>query len=129
MSKIEDVRPDPTSDLQWGLWNGSIHETLHKNATKFPERQCVVETHPYREFTYRQINHASNILAHHFVSAGIQRGDVVMIYAFRNVDLVIAIMGTLKAGATFSGKMIRLKSRDTAHSAQSSIPLIRLSVR
>jgi L-aminoadipate-semialdehyde dehydrogenase len=28
--------------------------------------------------------------------------DVVVIYAHRGVELVVAIMGTLKAGATFS---------------------------
>ena len=97
------VQPDPTSDLQWGLWNGAIHEILHRNALSFPSRSCIVETNPWREFTYQQIDQASNVLAHHFIAAGIIRGDVVMIYAFRNVDLVIAIMGTLKAGATFSG--------------------------
>ena len=99
----QDVRPDPTSDLQWGLWNGAIHEILHRNASSHPERTCIVETSPWRGFTYKQIDQASNILGHHFVSQGITNGDVVMIYAFRNVDLVIAIMGTLKAGATFSG--------------------------
>lgn len=97
------VKPDPTSDLQWGLWNGAIHEILHRNALDFPKRRCIVETNPWREFTYQQIDQASNILGHHFLSVGVTRGDVVMIYAFRNVDLVVAIMGTLKAGATFSG--------------------------
>ena len=98
-----DVLPNPTSDLQWGFWNGAIHEILHKNASKFPERPCVVETNPWRTFTYSQIDQASNVLAHHLVASGVTNGDVVMIYAFRNVDLVVAIMGTLKAGATFSG--------------------------
>lgn len=53
-------------------------------------------------FSYKQINEASNVLAHHFVSSGVQRGEVVMIYAHRGVDLVVAVMGVLKAGATFS---------------------------
>jgi len=48
------------------------------------------------------MNEASNQLAHHFVQNGVQRGEVVMIYAYRGVDLVVAIMGVLKAGATFS---------------------------
>ena len=55
-----------------------------------------------RHFTYRHIHEASNILAHHLISSGIQRGEVVMIYAYRGVDLVVSIMGVLKAGATFS---------------------------
>lgn len=53
-------------------------------------------------FTYKQIDEASNILAHHFLAKGVRRGDVVMVYAHRGVDLVVAVMGVLKAGATFS---------------------------
>ena len=33
---------------------------------------------------------------------GVQRGEVVMIFAHRGVDLVVAIMAVLAAGATFS---------------------------
>ncbi|KAL1301752.1 hypothetical protein AAFC00_005953 [Neodothiora populina] len=102
-----DPRPDPTSDLQWSDYKGAIHEIFARNAATYPERTCVVETasstSPERKvFTYKHINEASNILAHHFVSSGVQRGEVIMIYAHRGVDLVVAVMGVLKAGATFS---------------------------
>jgi len=66
----------------------------------------VVETRasgtPERSFTYKQINEASNIFGHLLVKSGIQMGDVVMIYSHRSVDLVVAVMGILKAGATLS---------------------------
>lgn len=98
--------PDPTADLHWSNFRGAIHDIFADNAEKHPDRLCVVETKsdssPHREFTYRQIHEASNILAHHFVQSGIQRGDVIMAYAYRGVDLVVAVMGILKAGATFS---------------------------
>ncbi|KAI5291225.1 large subunit of alpha-aminoadipate reductase, partial [Ascosphaera aggregata] len=98
--------PDPTADLDWSGYRGAIHEIFTQNAQKHPERICIVETEssttPYREFTYKHIDEASNIVAHHLVSAGIQREDVVIIYAHRGVDLVVAVMGTLKSGATFS---------------------------
>lgn len=98
--------PDPTADLRWSNFRGAIHDIFAENAEKHPDRLCVVETKsdssPHREFTYRQIHEASNILAHHLVQSGIQRGDVVMAYAYRGVDLVVAVMGILKAGATFS---------------------------
>jgi L-aminoadipate-semialdehyde dehydrogenase len=101
-----DVRPDPTSDLNWSNYYGAIHEIFSNNAKAHPSRACVVETAcssaPERVFTYQQINEASNVLAHHLVSNGVQRGEVVMLYSHRGVDLVVAVMGTLKAGATFS---------------------------
>ena len=98
--------PDPTRDLGWSDFRGAIHDIFSRNAEAHPERPCVVETRaggtPERSFTYKQINEASNILGHLLVQSGIQRGDVVMIYSHRGVDLVVAVMGILKAGATFS---------------------------
>lgn len=100
------ILPDPTSDLHWSRFRGGIHDIFAENAEKHPGNLCVVETKSSnaarREFTYKQINEASNILGHHLVQSGIQRGDVVMVYAYRGVDLVVAVMGILKAGATFS---------------------------
>ncbi|EAU35759.1 L-aminoadipate-semialdehyde dehydrogenase large subunit [Aspergillus terreus NIH2624] len=98
--------PDPTSDLKWSKFRGAIHDIFADNAEKHPDKLCVVETKseqaPHRQFTYKQINEASNILGHHLVQSGVQRGEVVMVYAYRGVDLVVAVMGILKAGATFS---------------------------
>ncbi|KAJ6106810.1 hypothetical protein N7512_010327 [Penicillium capsulatum] len=98
--------PDPTRDLNWSKFRGAIHDIFAANAEKHPAKLCVVETKSsnssHREFTYQQINEASNILGHHLVQSGIQRGEVVMVYAYRGVDLVVAVMGILKAGATFS---------------------------
>lgn len=98
--------PDPTTDLEWCNFRGAIHDIFAANAAKHPDRTCVVETKnedgPERKFTYQQIHEASNILAHHLVDSGLERGDVVMIYSYRGVDLVVAVMGTLKAGGTFS---------------------------
>ncbi|KAF9887979.1 large subunit of alpha-aminoadipate reductase [Aspergillus nanangensis] len=98
--------PDPTSDLKWSKFRGAIHDIFADNAEKHPSKLCVVETKseqsPKREFTYQQINEASNILGHHLVQSGVERGEVVMVYAYRGVDLVVAVMGILKAGATFS---------------------------
>ncbi|KAH0353186.1 large subunit of L-aminoadipate-semialdehyde dehydrogenase, partial [Aureobasidium melanogenum] len=103
---MADPRPNPTSDLHWSDYRGAIHQIFAANANKHPERTCVVETassnSPKRVFTYKHINESSNVLAHHLVASGVQRGEVVMVYAHRGVDLVVAVMGVLKAGATFS---------------------------
>ncbi|KAI9733546.1 MAG: large subunit of alpha-aminoadipate reductase [Cirrosporium novae-zelandiae] len=100
------VLPDPTTDLHWSDFKGSIQDIFSQNALRHPDRLCVIETaspsSPRREFTYRHINEASNVLAHHLLKAGIERDEVVMVYAYRGVDLVVAVMGVLKAGATFT---------------------------
>ena len=91
--------PDPTIDLDWSGYVGSIQEHFRAQAEAHPERTCVVETKSSktaeRSFTYRQIYEASNTLAWHLHKAGVTNGDVVMIWAHRSVDLVVALMGIL----------------------------------
>ena len=101
------ILPNPSTDLHWGEFKGAIHEIFTANAVRHPERHCVIETaispkSPGKVFTYRHIHESSNILAHYLVVHNVTRGDVVMVYAHRGVDLVVAVMGILKAGATFS---------------------------
>ncbi len=98
--------PNPKADLNWSDFKGPIHEIFAANARRHPDRPCVVETATgailERKFTYKHILEATSILAHHLVQNGVQRGEVVMIFAHRGVDLVVAIMAALAAGATFS---------------------------
>lgn len=103
--------PDPTGDLNWCGWKGAITDVFSRNARQWPERPCVLqsvpaaamsETQDVIAYSYGAILRASNILAHHLIKEGVQREEVVMIYAHRSVDLVIAVMAVLKAGATFS---------------------------
>lgn len=101
------ILPDPRADLEWNGFRDAITDIFSANATKFPERTCIVESvegnsAKSRVFTYRQMDKASNILAHALLQNGVEREDVVTVYSTRNVDLVVAVMGILKAGATFS---------------------------
>ena len=98
--------PDPTADLDWSGYGGAIQDIFSANAERHPDAPCVTETassaSPQRAFSYRAIHEASNVLAHYLVARGVERGDVVMVYAYRGVDLVVAVMGVLKAGGVFS---------------------------
>ncbi|KAA1065080.1 large subunit of alpha-aminoadipate reductase [Puccinia graminis f. sp. tritici] len=103
--------PDPCDDLHWTEWPGPITQIFARNSEQNPEKLCVIEHYDgtipptsnlQRTFTYSQIHHASNVLAHHLLQHGILPEEVVTVYSTRGVDLVIAIMGILKAGATFS---------------------------
>ncbi|KIY63135.1 large subunit of L-aminoadipate-semialdehyde dehydrogenase [Cylindrobasidium torrendii FP15055 ss-10] len=98
--------PDPTADLHWCDWKGAITDVFSSNARANPDRPCVVQTVgdgiPPRVYSYGAIRRSANILAHHLIKNGVQREEVVMVYAHRSVDLVVAVMAVLKAGATFS---------------------------
>ena len=103
--------PNPTADLNWCDFKGAITDIFSRNARQWPDRPCVVQSIPSADlghiqekqiFSYGAIRRASNILAHHLIQGGVRREDVVMVYAHRSVDLVVAVMAVLKAGATFS---------------------------
>jgi L-2-aminoadipate reductase len=103
--------PDPTADLNWCDWKGAIPDVFSHNARQFPDRPCVVQTIPAvniadpqerMTYSYRTILRASNVLSHYLLQGGVQRGEVVMIYAHRSVELLVAVMAVLKAAAIFS---------------------------
>ncbi|KAF9438801.1 large subunit of alpha-aminoadipate reductase [Entomortierella beljakovae] len=110
------ILPNPSADLKWSNWPGAIHDIFARNAKAFPDRDCVFESRDILSddgtgrvvgqqkfvYTFGQLHEASNLAAHALVKGGIQPEDVVMVYAYRGVDLVIAVMAVLKAGATFS---------------------------
>jgi L-aminoadipate-semialdehyde dehydrogenase len=107
--------PDPTADLDWCGFKGAIPDIFSANAQAHPDRVCVVQCEPEagqdimdgpsrgkRTFTYRQIDQASNVVAHTLLKNGLERGEVVMVYAARSVEMVVCVMGILKAGGVFS---------------------------
>lgn len=100
-----DILPDPRADLDWCGYKGAITDIFSQNAQNHPSRTCIVESTDNGDkqtWSYKEMDESSNILAHHLINNGIQREEVVMVYAYRGVDLVVAVMGVLKAGATFS---------------------------
>jgi L-2-aminoadipate reductase len=103
--------PDPTENLNWCDWKGAITDVFSRNARQWPHRPCVIQSIPAatldepqerRTYSYGTIRHASNILAHHLIQSGVKREEVVMVYAHRSVELVVAVMAILKVGAIFS---------------------------
>ncbi|KAJ1772298.1 large subunit of alpha-aminoadipate reductase [Coemansia sp. RSA 1843] len=105
--------PNPQGELNWSQFPGSITSIFARNAQQHPDKRFVVESvlrqeasesevRVTREFTYAQTMRAARILSRTLRTAGIQREDVVVVYAYRGVDLVVAIMGVLMAGATYS---------------------------
>jgi L-aminoadipate-semialdehyde dehydrogenase len=107
--------PDPAADLDWCGFVGAIPDIFSANAKANPEGICVVQSElaegqivfdgpskGERVFTYRQIDEASNVVAHTLLKNGLERGEVVMVYAARSVEMVVCVMGILKAGGVFS---------------------------
>lgn len=81
-------------------WNGGVHHHFSKRARQAPDRVAIIERDEH--WSYGELNSCSNRIAHWLRSGGIDRGDVVAVYASRCAGLVPALLGILKAGAAFT---------------------------
>ncbi|KAG0344793.1 hypothetical protein BGZ54_005749, partial [Gamsiella multidivaricata] len=91
-------------------------ESWNATSTSFPEDLCVDRifedrvkqtpeaialVHEDQSLTYRELSVRSNALAHQLVEAGVCAGDCVGTYLARSMELVIAQLAILKAGAAY----------------------------
>jgi amino acid adenylation domain-containing protein len=90
--------PDPTATLD-DSWHGAVHEIFARYAVTYPDKWAVEDIHG--AWSYQHLNERSNRLAHYLLAQGLQREDIVAVYAQRNASLVWALLGILKAGAAF----------------------------
>ncbi|MBP2479340.1 amino acid adenylation domain-containing protein [Crossiella equi] len=62
---------------------------------------AVAVVHGGRQLTYGELDRAANQVAHHLHGYGVRRDDLVGVAIERGVDVVVAILGVLKAGAGY----------------------------
>jgi len=97
-TKFKNNIPDPTIDLS-NKWFGPIHEKVTEHATKNPEKVAISDMNG--EWTYRDLEIESEIIARNLIQAGVKSQDIIGIYAYRSTELVAAILGIHKAGCAF----------------------------
>lgn len=96
--KSASVLPDPRQPLD-ASWHGAVHTQFSHNASQFPNNVALVDRSGY--WTYQDLEHYSNQLAHFLKLQGLESQRVVAVYGHRSAALVWAILGILKAGGAF----------------------------
>jgi amino acid adenylation domain-containing protein len=76
-----------------------IHDLIVSQADRTPDALAV--TYNNESITYSQLDIRTNQLAHHLIELGVQPGDRVALCVERSFDMVIGIVGILKAGAAY----------------------------
>ncbi len=76
-----------------------LHEIFSDRARQFPERTAVSDA--LRSLSYAQLDALSTKLAARLRDEGVTQGMRVGMYLPRSVDLVISLLGILKAGGTY----------------------------
>ena len=78
---------------------GSIQEGFERQVEARGE--AVAVRYEDRQLTYKELNERANQLAHHLRRMGVGPEVMVGVYVGRGVEIVVAIMGILKAGGVF----------------------------
>ncbi|HET9899253.1 MAG TPA: amino acid adenylation domain-containing protein [Streptosporangiaceae bacterium] len=81
--------------------SASLDELFRQVARRQPGSVAVREGE--NELTYAQLAHAAAIQAQHLHTAGTRPGDTVLIGLPRSIAEVVAVLGTILAGATYVG--------------------------
>jgi len=72
-----------------------IHELFEQQAAARPDAVAVV--YEDESLTYAELNARANQLAHYLIGLGVQPDDRVAICTERNTDLIVGLLGILKA--------------------------------
>jgi tyrocidine synthetase III len=81
------------------LPNDSLDHLFEKVVER--QRHKVAVSHGKNSLTYEELDRRKNEFAKRLQNGGIVRGDVVGVTGVRSVSLVVALLGTMKAGGTY----------------------------
>jgi iturin family lipopeptide synthetase A len=79
-----------------------VHQLFESQAERQPDATAVHDKSPAGvRLSYRELNERANQLAHFLRRSGIGPEQRVGVYVRRSVDLLVALLGTLKTGAAY----------------------------
>jgi non-ribosomal peptide synthetase component F len=76
-----------------------IHQLIEQQAARTPDNIAVVFEN--QQLTYAQLNTRANQLAHHLQELGVTPESVVALCVERSLDMLVGLLGILKAGAAY----------------------------
>src|SRR4029077_21271673 len=77
----------------------TIVELIEGQVERRPETVAVISGE--ESLSYRQLNERANRLAHHLISLGVGPESIVGIALERSIEMVVTLLGTLKAGGAY----------------------------
>jgi amino acid adenylation domain-containing protein len=97
--------PERQQLLEWGgapaegFEDGVLHELFAFQAARAPEATAVIDEGERR--SYGELDARANRLARFLIGRGVGPGDRVALFLERGAGMVVALLGTLKAGAAY----------------------------
>ncbi|WP_420643163.1 amino acid adenylation domain-containing protein [Candidatus Leptofilum sp.] len=91
--------------FEWNDWEthfervSCIHQGFEQQVAQRPEAIAVKFGEAW--LTYAELNAKANQLAHFLQARGVQPDDLVALYLDRSLEMIVAILGVLKAGGAY----------------------------
>jgi amino acid adenylation domain-containing protein len=79
--------------------SAGVHDLVAAQARRTPDAPAV--SFGDRTLTYAEVERRANRLARRLIDAGVARGDAVGVHLERSAEMVVALLGVLKAGAHY----------------------------
>jgi amino acid adenylation domain-containing protein len=76
-----------------------VHEIFEEQVGERPDAAAVIA--PDGELTFRMLNERANRLARYLQQHGVSAGSLVSMFVEKSLDMVVAVLGILKAGAAY----------------------------
>lgn len=76
-----------------------LHELFEDQVTKSPANIALRQDG--KSMTYQELHHKSNQVANYLISLGIQPGNNVGVLTTRSFDMIVSLLGVLKAGGSY----------------------------
>jgi len=76
-----------------------VHRLIEAQVAATPD--AVAVTYEGASLSYGEANRRANRLAHYISERGVKKGDLVGIYMDRSLDMLVALLGVMKAGAAY----------------------------
>jgi amino acid adenylation domain-containing protein len=77
----------------------TVHGLFAKQASQRPDAVALI--HGEREYTYRQLDEASNRFARFLIDHGLKHEELVAVILERPFEMIVAMLGVLKAGGAY----------------------------
>jgi fengycin family lipopeptide synthetase D len=76
-----------------------IHEIVTQQAHTYPTKIALQDA--FKQISYAELERQSNQLAHYLQAQNITKGQTVAVFLNRSVEVMIAMLGIMKAGAVY----------------------------
>ncbi|MBV1880990.1 MAG: amino acid adenylation domain-containing protein [Pseudomonadales bacterium] len=95
----DDVDSDRKAETKAGTMDKTLHQLFEQQVDHNPT--SIALTWQKQQLTYQDLNNRSNQLAHYLVEQGIGSDCLVGICVDRSVEMIVALLAVLKAGAAY----------------------------